>query len=133
MVPLPGPAPADAALCARVHAGLPAKVGQHASRGVKPRSEFTAAWGNPAVVLTCGVLPPAGLRGSGTAPLGINGVAWLESPGAGTVDYTVVDRGVFIRVAIPREYAGQSSILLDLSDAVSAALPPKPIPFSVPS
>lgn len=128
MVPLPGPAPTDAALCARLHAALPKKVSDHASREVKPRSELTAAWGDPAVVLTCGVPPPAGLHGSETAPLGINGVAWLEKAGAQTVEYTAVDRGVFVRVSIPKQYQGQSSILIDLSNAVSATLPRRPIP-----
>lgn len=127
-VPLPGPAPPDAALCARLHARLPAKVGGHSSREVKPRSEFTAAWGDPAVVLTCGVPRPSGLSGSDVAPLGVNGVAWLQGTGADTVDFTAVDRGVFLRVEIPKKYSGQSSILLDLSDAVSAALPIRPIP-----
>jgi Protein of unknown function (DUF3515) len=128
VVPLPGPAPADAALCARLHAQLPAKVGTHARRDVKPRSEFSAAWGDPPVVLLCGVPRPAGLRGSGTAPVGINGVAWLQEAGRDTVDYTAVDRGVFVRVEIPKRYAGQSSIPIDLSNAVSAALPARPIP-----
>ncbi len=127
-VPLPGPAPPDAALCARLHAGLPAKVGGHGSREVKPQSEFTAAWGNPPVVLTCGVPRPTGLNGSGIAPLGINGVAWLQETGADAVGYTAVDRGVFVRVDIPKQYAGQSSILIDLSDAVSRTLPMRPIP-----
>lgn len=128
VVPLPGPAPTDAARCASVYARLPAKVGAHSRRDVKPRSEFTAAWGNPPVVLTCGVPRPVGLRGSQTAPLGINGVAWLERAGKAAVDYTVVDRGVFLRVTIPQAYRGQSSILIDLSNAVSAALPVRPIP-----
>jgi hypothetical protein len=128
VVPLPGPAPTDAALCTRLHSQLPAKVSTHKSRPVKPRSEFTAAWGDPAVVLVCGVPRPSGLRGSDTAPLGVNGVAWLEHTGTNTVDYTAVDRGVFVRVDIPKQYAGQSSILIDLSNAVAAALPRRPIP-----
>ena len=139
IIPIPDSAPAARARCLRLHATLPATIGSPKRRPTKPESDLTAAWGDPPIRLLCGVPRPSGLGGGAVAPIGVNGVAWLQgdhpstfSPsgddGVKEVTFTVVDRGVFVEVDIPKHYTGQSGILIDLSNAVRRALPVQPIP-----
>jgi len=77
-------------------------------------------------VLRCGVPQP---RLGEQAPLTINDkVAWLQHIGGPTVEWTVLDRGVFIEVAIPKAYDAQAGLLIDLTEVVAAALPKRPLP-----
>ncbi len=114
--------------CSRLRSRLPDTVNGHARRTTKPRSDRVAAWGDPAIVLRCGVPRPSSLGRGDVAPFVANGVAWLQHIGGDTVDFTAVDRPVFVEVAIPKKYEGQSGILTDLSDVVSATMPERPLP-----
>jgi hypothetical protein len=67
---------------------------------VRSDSPFAYAWGDPPVVLVCGVDRPAGLEP--TSPLiQINGVNWFVDTGdPDVVVWTTVDRPVYVQVTV---------------------------------
>ncbi|WP_310962825.1 DUF3515 domain-containing protein [Nocardioides terrisoli] len=89
-------------------------------------SAFAAAWGDPAIVLRCGVGHPSGFTASATC-LTTNGVDWfvpaaqIDDLGAGVV-LTLVKRTPRIEVRIPAHYRpqGPSDAMVDLTGAVRA-------------
>ncbi|HJQ02014.1 MAG TPA: DUF3515 family protein [Jatrophihabitans sp.] len=117
----PSPAPATATACVRVFAKLPVRLGNLAPRRTDTDSSFVAAWGNPAVVIRCGVAKPAVFGTPGAAQLlDVNSVLWQPDPQRNQTVYTTVDRSVYIEVTVP---AGADQPLPLLAGAVSA-LPP---------
>ena len=112
--------------CARLGSQLPAELVGLAQRPVAPPDLSAAAWGEPPVVLRCGVRPPEGydpavsevltVRGTGSGA----GVSWFAEPGARRA--TAVDRAVFVEVTAPAGVA-VADVLAPLSGAVSASLP----------
>ncbi len=82
-VSVPRPSAAAAKLCRALHRALPGTVDGLARRSTRPASDFTAAWGSPAIVLRCGVptpdvLTPGNAHYNPTADAAeIDGVDWL--------------------------------------------------------
>jgi hypothetical protein len=117
----PKPDAATQAACVKVFATLPVQLGQLAPRRTQTDSSFVAAWGDPAVVLRCGVAKPAVFGTAEAAQLvEVNSVLWQPDPQRDRTDYTTVDRSVYIEVTVP---AGADQPLPLLAPAVSA-LPP---------
>jgi hypothetical protein len=115
-VPLPG----TGAACADLLAALPPVVDDAIRRDIEPAGAAAAAWGDPPVVLRCGVgLPPD------YAPdeplLELDGIAWFASPGVGGTFFTTVGQEPAVEVAVPDAYAPEAAVLLDLAPALSAA------------
>ena len=78
-------------------AGLPRRVIEHAD---DPSLAGVAAWGEPAVVLRCGVPTPAEL--TCTAALQeVDGVVWLPLSTGGDTTYFLVDRSVRVALTVP--------------------------------
>jgi hypothetical protein len=109
-----------------VISGLPVELGTLQPRPVL--AERTVAWGDPAIVLRCGVTRPAQLvPGSDaeviavTPPGGNQPVEWLPVKNGDTTVFTVIDRAIYIEVAWPR--AQDLNPLPDVSKAVAAVLP----------
>ena len=114
----PKPNPATQAACVKVFAKLPVQLGQLAPRRTQTDSSFVAAWGNPAVVLRCGVARPAVFGTPEAAQLvEVNSVLWQPDPQRDRTVYTAVDRGVYLDVTVP---AGADQPLPLLAPAVSA-------------
>ncbi|GAB3298479.1 DUF3515 family protein [Epidermidibacterium keratini] len=116
-------------ICANLVDGLPATIGESKQRPVSDHPE-SLAWGDPPVVLVCGVPQPAGLD---AAPLlnVVNGVTWKIDenvdtsaygvPGTNTL-WTAIDREVYIAVAVPNDVEG-SVAMSPISTAVADRLP----------
>ncbi len=120
VAPLPSD-PATVEPCAQVLSVLPVQL-----NGQNPRivhQEQAVAWGDPAVVLRCGVARPAELHADSNAevPL-IDGLSWLIDDTKKSVVYTLVDRSVYVEVTLPAG-ADPSSDMPVLSDAIAKALP----------
>lgn len=118
-VPAP-PAPDDAtqAACVKVFAKLPVQLGGLSPRRTDTDSSFVAAWGNPAVVVRCGVARSEVFGTPEAAQLvEVNSVLWQPDPQRDRTVYTTVDRGVAIDVTVP---AGADQPLPLLAPAVSA-------------
>jgi len=116
----PRPNAATQAACVKVFAKLPVQLGQLPPRKTETDSSFVAAWGNPAVVVRCGVARPSVFGTAEAAQLiDVNSVIWQPEPQRDRTVYTTVDRSVYIDVTVP---AGADQPLPLLAPAI-AALP----------
>ena len=118
------PPAADAstrAVCARVTAALPQSVAGQDRRATTPQGP-TAAWGDPPIVLRCGVPRPAALTPTSQL-LTVDGVDWFAEPLTGGYLFTTYGREANVEVAVPAAYAPESGPLADLAAAVAASVP----------
>lgn len=129
-VAAPAPSSTSArAQCAALTKAVPQLVDDEKRRDTDPASPLTAAWGDPAITLRCGVPEPAILRPGSksydpTADEGyFNGVAWLIEKTGGGYRFTAVQRAVYVEVDVPNAYSPQTSAVIDLSPAVIKAIP----------
>ncbi|MDR1999854.1 MAG: DUF3515 domain-containing protein [Frankiaceae bacterium] len=118
--------------CAALMSSLPDALVGLARREVRPSDDQVRAWGDPALVLRCGVSRPAALVPASDATVFYikdkavgDGVLWLpdanHEAGAGPTAFTAVDRDVYVEVLIP---SGQNVVPLpQISDLISAAFP----------
>jgi hypothetical protein len=124
-VPVPPGLDTSAVACRTLAARLPATLRDLAARPVRPASVRTRAWGEPAVVLRCGVPRPAGYSLTAKNLFGINGVTWYVQQGKDRAVFTAVDRAVYVEISVPLGYA--SAPMTALSTVVGQALPPVPL------
>ncbi|CAN5305112.1 DUF3515 domain-containing protein [soil metagenome] len=108
------------ALCPGVMGGLPLLLDDAQARPVRSASAYAAAWGDPPIVLRCGVPRPAGYV-VGASSLLINGVDWYAEPGADQTVWTTVDREVYVEVSVPSARA--SAPIATLSAVIADRLP----------
>lgn len=113
--------------CRALAAKLPKRVSDEDRRTVSPDSEFTAAWGDPAITMRCGVAKPRAY--TPTAQLfQVDAVAWLPVPqdSANPTTYYVVERAAYVEVVVPKEQAPASDALVDLGHVIAATVPEDP-------
>ncbi len=102
----------------KVFAKLPIQLGSLPPRKTDTDSSFVAAWGNPAVVLRCGVARPAVFGTPDAAQLvDVDSVLWQPDPQKTQTVYTAVDRSVYVEVSVP---AGVDQPLPLLTSAITA-------------
>lgn len=121
------PQPGSADVCAALLAELPETIDDAVRRDVDPPSDTVAAWGQPAILLRCGVAMPAAYRPDAQLHE-LDGVGWLPDKGEGGTFFTAVDREVLVEVAVPDDYAPEADVLLDLAPAILATVPERPLP-----
>jgi hypothetical protein len=120
-VPVPPVTPEAQASCPAVMAALPLELTGETSRRVQSESLFAYAWGEPPVVLVCGVDRPAGFV-VGVSAIQINGVQWyVDTDDPDTTVWTTVDRPVYVQVSLPA--AVDSGPVTALSTTLAAELP----------
>jgi hypothetical protein len=131
LVPVPAPAAATPA-CKMLLSAVPSELTSNgASLSLRalaePAPPATVAWGSDdPLVLRCGLDRPPEL--TPTAALRqVNGVRWLQVPGEGASTWYVVDREVYSALTVP-DSAGTGP-LQQISDAVAAKLPARPLRF----
>jgi hypothetical protein len=128
-VPVPPVTPEAQASCPAVMSALPLELTGETSRRVQSDSLFAYAWGEPPVVLVCGVDRPAGFV-VGVSAIQINGVQWyVDTDDPDTTVWTTVDRPVYVQVSLPA--AVDSGPVTALSTTLAAELPyrePTPAP-----
>ncbi|MDQ2748029.1 MAG: DUF3515 domain-containing protein [Pseudonocardiales bacterium] len=115
--------PGSAASCTTLLTALPVQLGALAPRVVHPEpdSPFVVAWGDPAVVLRCGVVRPAALKpGSADLLVGVDGVFWLPIHQSKSTVWITVDRPVYIEVSVPESY--RQPPLAPIADAVAKVM-----------
>lgn len=118
--------PGSADVCAALLGDLPEVVGDAVRRDVEPDTGHAAAWGQPAIVLRCGVPLPAAYRPD-TQLLDADGVGWFPEPGDGGTFFTATGREVMVEVAVPDDYAPEGFILQDISPTIAAHIPERPL------
>ena len=122
-VEVPPATPEADANCPALMGALPLDLLGEPARMVQSDTPYAAAWGDPAVVLVCGVAQPAGLV-PGEGLFTINGVTWFvdQSDPDATV-WTSVDRVVDVEVSLPPDV--DSAPVTALSGVLATALPPR--------
>ncbi|MFB8777083.1 DUF3515 domain-containing protein [Streptomyces broussonetiae] len=120
---VPSPDAEVTELCQNLDKALPREVAGVERRDPEPRSALTAGWGNPAIILRCGVVRPPEMTDPKAVAGGVNGVDWLQqAAGDGAFRFTTANRRAYVEVTVP-EGRDSSGALIDLADAVKKAIP----------
>ena len=109
----------DAAACADLVDGLPDLVADELRRPVQPDDRAAAAWGDPAIVLRCGVPQPELFDALSTCQV-TNGVAWFipdEQITGEAVDIvmTTIGRAPDVEVLVPADHFPPADAMVDLA------------------
>ena len=117
---------AHARACRALVEALPDKVADQPRRPVDGEG-YAAAWGDPAIVLRCGVPTPRGFDKFATCQV-TNGVGWFipESQVQGRrvdVLMTTIGRTENVEVALPSDYFPPANAMVDLAAAVKRTIP----------
>jgi hypothetical protein len=123
-VAAPPPSAGATRYCPRLLGMLPLTLAGLAARPVDPPSPNVAAWGEPPVVLRCGVPRPVGFV-VGAQTFILNRVTWYAEQRGPQTMWTAVDRPVYLEVAVPTGYAGGP--VAELSTLVARTLQAQPI------
>jgi hypothetical protein len=126
-VQVPPVTPEAEANCPGLMGNLPLTLTGEQSRPVDSDTPFAYAWGDPAVVLVCGVDRPAGFVAT-AGLIQINGVQWyVDDSDPDTVVWTAVDRPVYVQVSIPSSVdSGPVAALSPIIGATLTARAPQP-------
>jgi hypothetical protein len=111
----------QAAACRVLMSHLPGALRDRPRRPVTAGPDQNAAYGDPAITLTCGV-PPVSLP-AGADVYGLSGVCWYSQPDGGGTAWTTVDRETPVRVTVPGAYHSPGQWVIEFSAPVTAALP----------
>lgn len=77
-----------------------------------------AAWGDPPIVLRCGVEKPAALRPDSQCAE-VNGVGWLAEKQGDDWLFTTIGRKHFVSLEVPADYQPAADALADIADVVA--------------
>jgi hypothetical protein len=103
-------------VCRALVSRLPPAIRDLAPRPVTAGAEQNAAFGDPPIIVECGV--PAAVFPPTDGVLGLDGVCYhATGPGPGTV-WVTVDREVPVRVTVPDGYDGPGQWVAEFSDAI---------------
>jgi hypothetical protein len=120
-VDTPDVTPAADLACPVLMGQLPLELAGETSRLVDSDTPYAYAWGDPAIVLVCGVDPPAGYV-VGTSTIVISGVEWfVDDADPDVVVWTTVDRNVPVQVSVPT--STDSASVTALCPIISTAIP----------
>ncbi len=115
-----------AAACDRLVDALPESVSDQPRRQVEPVRVPGAAWGDPAIVLTCGVPEPEGFDRFALCQE-TNGVGWFV-PEAQIVDQsadvvmTTIGFEQNVEVTVPAQYRPPAAAMVDLAGPIKRSL-----------
>ncbi|MGY1735543.1 DUF3515 domain-containing protein [Geodermatophilus sp. SYSU D00684] len=121
-VEVPPPTPEADAACPALMSGLPLDLTGEPQRLVDSDTPYAAAWGEPPVVLVCGVPQPAGLV-AGEGLLQIDRVTWFVEQTEEATTWTAVDRAAYVQVTLPPDV--DSAPVTVLSGVIADTLPPR--------
>ncbi|MGH4034461.1 DUF3515 domain-containing protein [Actinomycetota bacterium Odt1-20B] len=127
-VTVPSPDAKAAGLCRDLHAQLPKKLDGLERTDPGPTSDLTAGWGDPAIILRCGVeRPPEMVDPDYAANNGVqvNGVAWLlEKHDDGSYTFTTGARLAYVEVTLPEKRTGDGlGPLTDFAAPIKKTIP----------
>jgi hypothetical protein len=114
--------PASAQVCADLADSLPDTVTDLDLRATEPESPLTSAWGDPAIVLRCGVPRPDALTRTSQL-VSVDGVDWFAEELTQGYVFTTYGRQVFVEVTVPDDYDPEIGPVTELSSAVAETVP----------
>jgi hypothetical protein len=119
---------ADAAACAALVADLPDTLADEPAVETEPAGAPGAAYGDPAIVVSCGAPAPEDFRETGDCIV-VNDVGWFVPPDQdqdNDADLTLTAAGYSprLQVEVPADYRpdGSASVMAELSALVAAHL-----------
>ena len=120
-VPVPTASAAEIVSACR---SLLAAVPDHLDDGVRRRPVTgdptrTAAWGDPAITLRCGVARAT----TGIGPITIDTLSFLTTTVESTTVWTTTDRAVNVSIDVPKSYREQVYDVTPLVSPIAKALP----------
>ena len=95
-------------------ADLPQTV---AGAKLKKHDATVAVWGDPRIVLRCGVGKPTALQPTSPCDV-VNDVGWFSEQIDDGWRFTTIGRTGNVEVTVPTNYAPQADALVDLSAAI---------------
>ena len=111
---------ADASTCRDFVGALPEALGGHEPVEATGDTAYGAAWGDPAIVLTCGVgavdltdVPPCTV---------VNGVGWVVQEGDGRTVLTADGYRPRVRLVVPDDYEQPAGLVTGLAPLVKKYL-----------
>ncbi|GAA1163313.1 DUF3515 domain-containing protein [Nocardioides aquiterrae] len=111
---------ADAATCRDFVNALPETLGGHEPAATTGDTVYGAAWGDPAIVLTCGVgpvdlteVPPCTV---------VNGVGWVVQETDGRTTLTADGYRPRVRLVVPDDYEQPAGLVTGLAPLVKKYL-----------
>ncbi|MFJ5287873.1 DUF3515 domain-containing protein [Streptomyces sp. NPDC088348] len=117
-VAVPEPPAAQVKLCRALDKKLPKTVAGLTRGDPEPASELTAAWGDAAIVLRCGVPRPAEMDDSQAQAVDANGVNWLLEQRDSGPRFTTTYRKAYVEVTLGQKYAHDVTPLSDFAGAI---------------
>lgn len=115
----PTPDSATVALCHELVPSLSGELVSQGRRSVSGDDKLTAAWGDPAITLRCGVPRPAGFRPESSI-ISVNGIDWFAEQLSAGYQFTSVNTKMFIEIAVPNNYSPEANVLTELSSSLSS-------------
>ena len=106
--------------CAQVIAALPIEVGGQPARVTESDANNVAAWGDPPIVLTCGIELPVAYEQTSTLA-DVSGISWLPEPLENGTLFTTIGRNPRVQVAVPSWVQSPSSVLSELAPSLLTA------------
>lgn len=106
-------APSDPT-CASFLASLPVKIAEQTMRETTPSTATAAAWGDPPIIVRCGVAEPRTLV-STSSLIEVESVTWFPEALTNGTLFTSVGRSPRIEVSVPRDYAPEVNVLVDIA------------------
>lgn len=118
-----------ARMCGNLVEALPETVDEAPRRELEEDGGevYAAAWGDPAIVLRCGVPMPAEFDEFATCQV-TNGIGWFipeeQITGEPTqITMTTVGRAQNVEVLLPPEHFPPADAMVDLAEAIGATVP----------
>lgn len=108
-------APGTKVDCQAMIADMPRTVAGQDNRAVS--GQIAAAWGDPAIILRCGVERPDTLSRSSPCYT-VRKVGWLAETTADGYLFTTIGRTFYISIEVPKTYDPAADALADLAPSV---------------
>ncbi|MCX5203970.1 DUF3515 domain-containing protein [Streptomyces sp. NBC_00237] len=124
-VAVPSPDAEVAGYCKALHKELPEKVIEDVPRrDASPESPYTAAWGDPAIVLRCGIERPAEAIDPDNNAVEVNGVGWVvDDRGDDGIRFISRYREAYVELLVPASYQADAGILVEFAKPVEKSIP----------
>jgi uncharacterized protein DUF3515 len=132
-VAVPSPDGDAARACRSLSEALPRRVDEQEREALDQDTPYAAVWGDPAIVLRCGVRRPVLLTPGSDSydptadAVDVNGVPWLMEEETDGIRFTTTERTMFVEVTVPDDYAPEVNPLADLAGAVDEHIPLDPL------
>nr|WP_255955498.1 DUF3515 domain-containing protein [Streptomyces sp. ODS25] len=122
---VPSPDASTATFCRHLDRQLPRRVDDLSRVDPTPQSALTAGWGDPAIILRCGVPRPAQMDDPKERSVEVNGVDWIEEKNDdGSYRLTTTLRKAYVEVIIPEQRTARGlNPIIDLAPAVQKTIP----------